>query len=391
MIETYAFLAMVTIQILAGSVLSPALFIRRVQPTVAKLPVERFAELFPGVDRDRSGARFATRYRALNTGIAVLGLLLLGWLFSHMRRPDWNEEKVGGLLTLYLFAQVSPLAFMGWKAARSMKALKSSLGDGKRKAVLQRRGLFDFVSPFILFLAALSYVLFVALVLYIRQHPFPGFGGLTNIVIITLVWAFYAFLVYGCLYGRNRIPNATHAIRLRTIGVLVKTFVYTCIGVTVFASLALTLGLLHLQRWDLFAVSGFFVICLALTATGPRGPPPPSTKHTEISLPVADLDKCVGRYDLGNGFVIAVARDGAALWVLRLDIPGAQPAPIFPEAPLAFFWKVVAAQIRFTADAGGAVMGAELAQGGHVFAGKRVEFKGSGTISRPTEYGCGPA
>ena len=391
MIETYAFLAMVTIQILVGSVLTPALIIRRAQPMVPSLPTERFAELFPGVNRDRSAERFAIRYRALNTAIAVLGLLSLGWLFNHMRRPDWTEGKVVGLLTLYLFVQVLPLAFMGWKAARSMKALKSSLADGKRKAVLQRRGLFDFVSPFVVFLAVFSYVLLAALVLYVRQHPFPGFGGLTNLAIITLVWAFYAFLVYGCLYGRNRTPMATHAIRLHTIGVLVKTFVYTCIGVTVFTSLVLTLGLLHLRRWDLFAVSGFFVICLSFTAIGSRRPPTASTQHTEISLPLADLDKFVGRYDLGKEFLIAVARDGATLWVLRLNVPGAQPGPIFPEAPLAFFWKVIDAQIRFTADASGAVTGAEITQGGRLFTGKRLEPEGPPTFSRPTEFRCGPA
>jgi hypothetical protein len=273
MIETYAFLAMFTIQILVGSVLCPAWLIRRVRARVASFPVERFAELFPGVDKNLSGQRFVTRYRALNTAIAVLGLLLLGWLFIHMPRPDWNRGRVPGLLTLYLMAQMSPLAFIGLKAAKSIKKLRSLLADGKRKAVLQRRGLFDFVSPVIVSLAVLSYFLFVALVLYIRQHPFPGFGGLTNIYIITPVWAFYAFMAYACLYGRNRNPLATHADRLYAIGVILKCCVYTCIGITVFASLELTLSLLHLQRWGLFAVSVFFLITTFLAYMGVIVPP----------------------------------------------------------------------------------------------------------------------
>jgi len=273
MIETYAFLAMFTIQILAGSVLGPARLIGRIRARVASFPIERFAELFPGVDRDLSGQRFATRYRALNTGIAVLGLLLLGWLCIHMRRPDWNQGKVPGLLTLYSLAQISPLFLIGWKAARTNKVLKSALADGKRKAVLQRRGLFDFISPFIVFLAVLSYFLFAALVLYIRQHPFPGFGGLTNLVVITSVYALNALFVHRCLYGGNRNPVATYADRLYAIGVIVKCCVYTCIAVTVFASLELTLSLLHLQRWGLFAVSVFFVICVSLTSMGGMVPP----------------------------------------------------------------------------------------------------------------------
>jgi hypothetical protein len=399
MIANYAFLAMFALQILVGSVVAPALFIRRFRPVrpVVSLPADRFAQLFPGVDPDRSAAHLATRYRALNTGIAVLGLLLLAWLFIHMGRPEWSGEtaggKVAGLLTVYLLAQNSPLAFLGWKGSRSIKVLKASLADGKRKASLQRRGLFDFASPLLVFVALFSYVLFVALVLYIRQHPFPGFGGLSNLVTITLLWAFFAFLAYGCLYGRNRFPMATYAIRLHTIGVLVRTFIYTGIATTVFTALSLTLGLLHLQRWELFAVSGFFVICLSVIAIDQRPPPTAPirpTKHTEISVPAADLDKFVGRYELGKDFVIAVARDGATLWVLRLNAPG-YPAPIFPEAPLAFFWKVFDAQLRFTADASGAVTGAELTQGARVFSGNRLEPESSSLFGRPIEYGCGPA
>ncbi len=77
------------------------------------------------------------------------------------------------------------------------------------------------------FLAIFSYALLVGLVLYIRQHPSPGFGGLTNIAIVTLIWVFFAFLVYGWLYGRNRVPLATHADRLYVTGMTVKTLVYT--------------------------------------------------------------------------------------------------------------------------------------------------------------------
>ncbi len=58
--------------------------------------------------------------------------------------------------------------------------------------------------------------------------------------------------------------------------------------------------------------------------------------------------------------------------MLREAIPGAQPLPVYPEAPLAFFWKAVDATIRFTVDATGAVTGAELQQGAAKFAGKRV-------------------
>ena len=101
MIEAYVFFAAFTVQILAMSVLLPAWFIRHLRVEVMRLPAERFAQLFPGVDRGLSVESFPTHYRALNTVIVVLGLLLLGGLFSYLRRPDWDDGPVEILLTVY--------------------------------------------------------------------------------------------------------------------------------------------------------------------------------------------------------------------------------------------------------------------------------------------------
>jgi hypothetical protein len=258
MIEVYAFLAAFTVQILVVSVLYPAWFIRYVRVQATRLPAERLAQLYPGVDLGHAQERFLNQYRALNTGIAVLGLLLLVWLFSYMRRPDWDDGPVEVLVAVYFFvAQMLPLGLLAWLGVRFNMKHKRSLPEGKRKAILQRRGLFDFVSPFVVFLAVLSYFLFAAFVMYVRQHPFPGFAGLLNIGIVTLVYAFQAIFVYTMLYGRNRNPFETHAGRLHTIGLAVKSSVYSCIVIVVYLSLNFSLGLLDLQRWEPFALSVF--------------------------------------------------------------------------------------------------------------------------------------
>jgi hypothetical protein len=98
----------------------------------------------------------------------------------------------------------------------------------------QRRGLFDFVSPFVVFLAALSYLLFAAFVIYIQQHPFPGFAGLINLGAPTLVYALNAFVVY--------------------------------------LSLDFSLRLLDLKRWEPFSLSIFFVICALVASMGFAAP-----------------------------------------------------------------------------------------------------------------------
>src|SRR5271170_4605538 len=258
MIEAYAFLAAFTVQILVVSVLHPAWLTR-----FARAKAE--AQL-PDWDR-KSRERFLTVYRAVNAGIAVLGLVLLGWLFNHMRSPDWDVGPVSLLLRGYVVVQILPFFLVSLIGAwLKRKALTRSPPQVKRTASLQRRGLFDFVSPLTVFLAALGYFLFAAFVIYIQQHPLPGFSFYPLLRTVTLVYALNAFLAYWLLYRRKRWPLETSAYRMHAIGVQVKIVVYASIAFIVFVSLNVTLQLLDMQRWVPFAVSVYIVLIMLFTS-----------------------------------------------------------------------------------------------------------------------------
>ncbi len=174
MIEAYAFLAMFTVQILLMSVLHPARLIKYCRAKLAEIPAEPYPQMDAGVDLAiLSTERFLTLYRAMNTGIAVLGVLLLGLMFSEVRLLDWDK-----MTAFYFLLQASPLlpsfTVIG---LRFYMVHRISMPEGKRKAVLQRRGLFDFVSPFAVFVAVATYFLFVAFMLYIEQNPIVGYAG----------------------------------------------------------------------------------------------------------------------------------------------------------------------------------------------------------------------
>src|ERR1700722_9463212 len=178
MTEAYAFLAAFTVQILVVSVLQPAWLIK-----YARAKAE--AQL-PGWDRN-SRERFLTLYRAVNAGIAVLGLVLLGWLFNHMGSPNWDVGPVTRLLSGYVVVQILPFVLVSMVGAWvKRKALTRSPPEIKRTASLQRRGLFDFVSPSTVFLAVVGYFLFAAFMIYIQQHPLPGFSGYRLLRTVTL-------------------------------------------------------------------------------------------------------------------------------------------------------------------------------------------------------------
>jgi MFS family permease len=271
MIETYAFLAAFTVQILVITVLVPAWFMRRVRAKAAN-SAEYLARLYPDVDVGLALERFLTRYRVLTTGIACLGLMLLGWLFSDAWRADWNGDKTGLLAFGYFIVAVGlPLLLIARSASRFRKEHKPA--EGKRTAFLQRRGLFDFVSPSIIFVAVLTYLLFAAFMIYIERHPFPGFGGaFANIGILTLGYAFFAFMIYSLLYGKHRSPFETHMDHLQWIGLAVKAGVYVCIATTVNASITLALQLLDLKSWAPVAANVFFTTVVLLMTAGFAAP-----------------------------------------------------------------------------------------------------------------------
>jgi D-alanyl-D-alanine-carboxypeptidase/D-alanyl-D-alanine-endopeptidase len=117
---------------------------------------------------------------------------------------------------------------------------------------------------------------------------------------------------------------------------------------------------------------------LHILAGFPRAPtppvppaPPPVAARTEISLPAAELDKFVGRFDFRGGVVFVFTREGDKLFARR---DGAGPKlQIFPEAPLKFFWKVVNADVTFIAEANGKINEADFKQDSYSAKGKRVE------------------
>ena len=261
MIEVYLFLAMFSVQILGMSALYPILFTRNNRPALKNTPAELLAALYPGVDVGQVHKRFLARYRAVNTVIVVLGLLLLGWFIIYMQRPDWDEDAVVGMVAAYGLLQYSPFILIVWITTRFNKVLKPLLQGAKRKAVLQRRGLFDFVSPFTVLLIILANFQFVALMFYVARHPFPGFAGPSVYIgIVSLEYIILGVLVMYELYGRKRNPLLTHADRMRMISWGVNTNAWICILVPIIMSLSIAPKLLHLGKWGPFVGTAVFLI-----------------------------------------------------------------------------------------------------------------------------------
>ena len=263
MFEVYAFLLMFPVQILVLSVVFPAALIRYTRTQAPNLSAERCAQLFPGVDLTRSVERFVTRLRVTTLTVAFLGLVLWGWLYNFMTQPGWDQRTVVGLTCGYFGVQAFALLleFM-LSFGTYLKLLKHPPSEGRRKAVLQRRGLFDFVSPFAVGLAILCYFLFAAFMIYLYQRGAPAKTTFAMIGCVTLVYLLDAVTLYVMLY-KSRIlnPLETQENRGHWIGLQVKGTIYSCIFIVVFLAIMSVLDLLDQKAWGPFALSTFFIGC----------------------------------------------------------------------------------------------------------------------------------
>lgn len=89
-----------------------------------------------------------------------------------------------------------------------------------------------------------------------------------------------------------------------------------------------------------------------------------------VAVAPALLDRCVGRYQLAPGFILAVTREGDQLFA---QATGQPRFAIFPTSPTEFFLKVVDAQLSFHLDAHGRADQLTLHQNGRDLPAHRVE------------------
>jgi hypothetical protein len=275
-IEAYAFLGMFIVQVLAGSILFPERVIRRVRNWEKDSGSERFRQLYPEADVELSIRRLVTIFRAANVVTAVLGFLMLGWFYTQIRQPDSMGELKMPLVG-YIFVQFAPLVLLAlYSVLHGFKLFFLPSREPRRTAILQRRGLFDFVSPFAVWLAALTYVGFIAFAIFMDLGVYDN-AGLSRqfwiaIAAVTAIYALNTFVIYKYLYGR-RNPLQSHQGRAHSIAVNVKGSVYSCIAVAWFFSFLAFVGQPHLMGWQPFALSLFLSVTWLINVRGMSAPP----------------------------------------------------------------------------------------------------------------------
>ena len=261
--QTLFYLVFVS-QILLLSFYFPRQVLRRLKYVVGTYPPSEYPRLYPvPVDVREKAQR---NYRNLNL-LALLvgfGLVFIGVYSPSEEMLNWDSISV---LVIYMALQYSPMIIAASSGFTYFNVMRRTDARTTRKAELQPRRLFDFISPTVVGIALLVYVAFVALILYVDQFDFPWFGGYWNIFGITVLNLLFAGTIIQSLYGKKKDPYQAHEDRIRHIGLTVKLMVYSSIIGTLFVAIGI---ILHAFDFETLIPASLSLYCQLLAVLSLR-------------------------------------------------------------------------------------------------------------------------
>ena len=247
-------------QILLISFYYPGKIHKRMRYVFDTYPPSTYPKLYPKpIGYYERGRR---NYRNVNLLILLVGLSILAALSANSHDSDLHNAIAMG----YFLVQMFPVMLLDLSSLKEFKLMRNVNTRTTRKAQLQPRRFFDFVSPALIGFAASTYIAFILLIVYINQFGFEWFGGYWNIVAVTLMNLFFAGILLWHMYGKKLNPHQAYEDRIRQIKTVAKIMIFTSIAATVFGVLSISLSALDVRHllpiflsmyFQLLAVIGF--------------------------------------------------------------------------------------------------------------------------------------
>ena len=242
-------------QVVLISFYFPRVVLSRLRYVVETYPPSDYPRLYPVPMDVVERAQRNYRYMNLLALLAGLALVVIGVYSPSEDMLNWDSISVLGI---YFLLQYSPMIIAATAGFTYFNLMRKTDSRSTRTAQLQRRRLFDFVSPTIVGTAIFAYFAFVLFIIYIRQFEFPWFGGYSNIFGMTAVNVFFAAMIVRTLYGKKKDPYQAYEDRMRQIELVLKILFLSSIMATLFITIAVTLHAFELQHLIPVSLSLYF-------------------------------------------------------------------------------------------------------------------------------------
>jgi hypothetical protein len=250
-------------QVVLISFYYPKEILGRITFVLQKYPMDTYPKLYPKTIEFYEKGKLI--YRITNQIIFVLGFILM------FAVGMWDYSSDGNIPEMFPFVywvfQVLPILLMEISGFAYFKLMRKADVRTTRKAGLQPRRLFDFVSPTVVGLAIFSNIACVLFFFSIHQFHFH-LSNDTFVILITLVASnlLYAAIIFWNLYGKKLDPHQSAKDRTRQIKVTIKSLVFMSMGASLFLTIFESVDKFHLDYLEPVLMSVYlqFVILIGL-------------------------------------------------------------------------------------------------------------------------------
>lgn len=221
-------------------------------------PPSKFPKLYPMPieyyeDKHRN-------YKLMNWFILIAGLFLLSYMFIHFPEDSHRERWDQALIFAFFMIQFFPVLLLEIASFTLYKHMRKSDVRTERKAEIQPRRLFDFISPLLVGMAVFIYVAFVGFIIYFKQFDYPWFGGYINILIITGTNLLFIGIAAWIMFGKKLDPYQSFEDRRRQISFVVKQLALVSIGMTIYTAFTIVAHTFELRHYGSTFMSIYFQI-----------------------------------------------------------------------------------------------------------------------------------
>jgi len=180
--------------------------------------------------------RMKQLFMGSNMLMLTVGFAVIVYLFQNGLVLTSNQ------LTGFMVLQYIPMLLLEISASKQLKLMRSANSEKIKKATLSPRRLFDFVSPKLVGVAALVYLILFFTTIYIEGIHAPWYAGYGNLVAITYANTFLMGIVFWKLYGKKQNPHANETDRINEMKAIINVMFYTSVGVGIYTITSVTLN-----------------------------------------------------------------------------------------------------------------------------------------------------
>jgi hypothetical protein len=181
-------------------------------------------------------------YALVNRIMFVVGFSLI----SAMIMWDYNTtDEISQMIPWAFFMlQMTPMMWLEVSEHKYFKAMRAANTQTTKKASFQPRKLFDFVAPYLLALAIISFV-FAVFMIYLKSGWDKG--ALMKILVILVSDMVMGFVVYINIYGKKQNPYQSSHDRNNQIKVIVKSIFLVIIALHLFLAVQIVIDIFEIN------------------------------------------------------------------------------------------------------------------------------------------------